>query len=96
MDTKGHLQDHWIWYWIDKLFEREKENVQLKSKLHHLQLAGGIDQKCREELQEEIMALKTAQGQSVEESAHYTGSWSSCQRTRRSPCPWKLPFLLCF
>lgn len=40
MDTKDHLQEHWIWYWIDKLFEQEKENVQLKSRLHHLQLVG--------------------------------------------------------
>ncbi|XP_070284461.1 protein Daple-like [Myotis yumanensis] len=70
MDTKGHLQEHWIWYWIDKLFEREEENVQLKSKLHHLQLVRDTDQKCLEELREENMALKTAQGQSVEESAH--------------------------
>uniref|UniRef100_G1QDY9 Coiled-coil domain containing 88C n=1 Tax=Myotis lucifugus TaxID=59463 RepID=G1QDY9_MYOLU len=70
MDTKGHLQEHWIWYWIDKLFEREEENVQLKSKLHHLQLDRDTDQKCLEELREENMALKTAQGQSVEESAH--------------------------
>ncbi|XP_059516785.1 protein Daple-like [Myotis daubentonii] len=70
MDTESHLQDHWIWYWIDKLFEREEENVQLKSRLHHLQLARDTDQKCLEELREEIMALKTAQGQSVEEPAH--------------------------
>lgn len=40
MDTKGRLQEHWIWYWIDKLFEREEENVQLKSRLHHLHLVG--------------------------------------------------------
>ncbi|XP_023600124.1 protein Daple-like [Myotis lucifugus] len=70
VDTKGHLQEHWIWYWIDKLFEREEENVQLKLKLHHLQLDRDTDQKCLEELREENMALKTAQGQSVEESAH--------------------------
>ncbi|XP_023604177.1 protein Daple-like, partial [Myotis lucifugus] len=70
VDTKGHLQEHWIWYWIDKLFEREEENVQLKSKLHHLQLVQDTYQKCLEELWEENMALKTAQGQSVEESAH--------------------------
>ncbi|XP_006108112.1 protein Daple-like [Myotis lucifugus] len=70
MDTKGHLQEHWIRYWIDKLFEREEENVQLKSKLHHLQLDRDTYQKCLEELWEENMALKTAQGQSVEESAH--------------------------
>ncbi|XP_070284450.1 protein Daple-like [Myotis yumanensis] len=70
MDTKSHLQEHWIWYWIDKLFEREEENVQLKSKLHHLQLVRDTYQKCLEELREENMALKTAQGKSVEESAH--------------------------
>lgn len=28
------------WCWFDKLFEKEEENVQLKSKLHHLQLVG--------------------------------------------------------
>ncbi|XP_023603420.1 protein Daple-like [Myotis lucifugus] len=70
VDTKGHLQEHWIWYWIDKLFEREEDNVQLKLKLHHLQLDRDTYQKCLEKLREDNMALKTAQGQSVEESAH--------------------------
>ncbi|XP_059516758.1 protein Daple-like [Myotis daubentonii] len=108
MDTEGHLQDHWIWYWIDKLFEREEENVQLKSRLHHLQLARDTDQKCLEELREEIMALKTAQGQSVEESAHLhweleqlsehegPGHLESGREMRRKCCQFsQLPFSQC-
>uniref|UniRef100_G1QA53 Coiled-coil domain containing 88B n=1 Tax=Myotis lucifugus TaxID=59463 RepID=G1QA53_MYOLU len=85
VDTKGHLQEHWIWYWIDKLFEREEENVQLKLKLHHLQLDRDTDQKCLEELREENMALKTAQGQSVEESAHLR--WELEQLSEGKPVP---------
>uniref|UniRef100_G1PY25 Coiled-coil domain containing 88C n=1 Tax=Myotis lucifugus TaxID=59463 RepID=G1PY25_MYOLU len=85
VDTKGHLQEHWIWYWIDKLFEREEENVQLKSKLHHLQLVQDTYQKCLEELWEENMALKTAQGQSVEESAHLR--WELEQLSEGKPVP---------
>ncbi|XP_070284430.1 protein Daple-like [Myotis yumanensis] len=88
MDTKGHLQEHWIWYWIDKLFEREEENVQLKSKLHHLQLVRDTYQKCLEELWEENMALKTAQEQSVEESAHLR--WELEQLSEASSCFLKL------
>ncbi|XP_070284449.1 protein Daple-like [Myotis yumanensis] len=88
MDTKSHLQEHWIWYWIDKLFEREEENVQLKSRLHHLQLAQDTDQKCLEELREENMALKTAQGKSVEESAHLR--WELEQLSEASSCFLKL------
>ncbi|XP_070284441.1 protein Daple-like [Myotis yumanensis] len=88
IDTKSHLQEHWIWYWIDKLFEREEENVQLKSKLHHLQLVRDTYQKCLEELREENMALKTAQGQSVEESAHLR--WELEQLSEASSCFLKL------
>ncbi|XP_059516759.1 protein Daple-like [Myotis daubentonii] len=90
MDTEGHLQDHWIWYWIDKLFEREEENVQLKSRLHHLQLARDTDQKCLEELREEIMALKTAQGQSVEESAHLHWELEQLSEEAEAPGIWAL------
>ncbi|XP_070284463.1 protein Daple-like [Myotis yumanensis] len=88
IDTKSHLQEHWIWYWIDKLFEQEEENVQLKSKLHHLQLVRDTYQKCLEELREENMALKTAQGQSVEESAHLR--WELEQLSEASSCFLKL------
>uniref|UniRef100_G1Q7S3 Coiled-coil domain containing 88B n=1 Tax=Myotis lucifugus TaxID=59463 RepID=G1Q7S3_MYOLU len=84
VDTKGHLQEHWIWYWIDKLFEREEDNVQLKLKLHHLQLDRDTYQKCLEKLREDNMALKTAQGQSVEESAHLR--WELEQLSKAVQC----------
>uniref|UniRef100_G1P3U4 Coiled-coil domain containing 88B n=1 Tax=Myotis lucifugus TaxID=59463 RepID=G1P3U4_MYOLU len=74
MDTKGLLQEQLTVAWsrVDKLYELEEENVQLKSKLRRLHLiqAQDTDQKHLEELQEENLALKAAQRQSVEESAH--------------------------
>uniref|UniRef100_G1QFT5 Coiled-coil domain containing 88B n=1 Tax=Myotis lucifugus TaxID=59463 RepID=G1QFT5_MYOLU len=73
MDTKGLLQEQLTVAWsrVDKLYELEEENAQLKSKLRRLHLiqAQDTDQKHLEELQEENLALKAAQEQSVEESA---------------------------
>ncbi|XP_014387799.1 PREDICTED: protein Daple-like [Myotis brandtii] len=90
MDTKGLLQEQLTVAWsrVDKLYELEEENVQLKSKLRRLHLARDTDQKHLEELQEENLALKAAQGQSVEESAHLR--WELDQLLEASSCFLKL------
>ncbi|XP_014380905.1 protein Daple isoform X2 [Alligator sinensis] len=54
----------------DKLHELEKENLQLKSKLHDIELDRDADKKRIEELLEENMVLEIAQKQSMNESAH--------------------------
>ncbi|XP_023986873.2 protein Daple, partial [Physeter macrocephalus] len=54
----------------DKVHELEKENLQLKSKLHDLELDRDTDKKRIEELLEENMVLEIAQKQSMNESAH--------------------------
>ncbi|XP_075386728.1 protein Daple isoform X2 [Tenrec ecaudatus] len=54
----------------DKVHELEKENLQLKSKLHDLELDRDTDKKRIEELLEENMVLEMAQKQSMNESAH--------------------------
>ncbi|KAM4898548.1 protein Daple [Sylvia borin] len=54
----------------DKLHELEKENLQLKSKLHDVELDRDTDKKRIEELMEENMVLEIAQKQSMNESAH--------------------------
>ncbi|XP_065607059.1 protein Daple isoform X2 [Cyrtonyx montezumae] len=55
---------------VDKLHELEKENLQLKSKLHDVELDRDTDKKRIEELLEENMVLEIAQKQSMNESAH--------------------------
>uniref|UniRef100_H3BI61 Coiled-coil domain containing 88C n=1 Tax=Latimeria chalumnae TaxID=7897 RepID=H3BI61_LATCH len=54
----------------DKLHELEKENLQLKSKLHDLEIDRDTDKKRIEELIEENMVLEIAQKQSMNESVH--------------------------
>nr|XP_020663245.1 protein Daple isoform X2 [Pogona vitticeps] len=54
----------------DKLHEVEKENLQLKSKLHDIELDRDTDKKRIEELLEENMVLEIAQKQSMNESVH--------------------------
>ncbi|NXD09727.1 GRDN protein, partial [Nothocercus nigrocapillus] len=54
----------------DKLHELEKENLQLKAKLHDMEMERDMDRKKIEELMEENMALEMAQKQSMDESLH--------------------------
>ncbi|XP_054826899.1 protein Daple isoform X2 [Eublepharis macularius] len=54
----------------DKLHEVEKENLQLKSKLHDIELDRDTDKKRIEELLEENMVLEIAQKQSMNESVY--------------------------
>lgn len=54
----------------DKLHELEKENLQLRSKLHDMEIDRDSDKKRLEELLEENMLLEISQKQSMNESAH--------------------------
>ncbi|XP_030641772.1 protein Daple [Chanos chanos] len=54
----------------DKLHELEKENLQLRSKLHDMEMDRDSDKKRLEELLEENMLLEISQKQSMNESAH--------------------------
>ncbi|KAJ8341863.1 hypothetical protein SKAU_G00341540 [Synaphobranchus kaupii] len=54
----------------DKLHELEKENLQIRSKLHDVEMERDVDKKRLEELVEENMMLEISQKQSMNESAH--------------------------
>ncbi|XP_068508674.1 girdin isoform X3 [Syngnathus scovelli] len=54
----------------DKLHLLEKENLQLKSKIHDLDMERDLDRKRMEELLEENLVLEMAQKQSMDESLH--------------------------
>ncbi|XP_008426970.1 girdin isoform X3 [Poecilia reticulata] len=54
----------------DKLHLLEKENLQLKSKMHDLDMERDHDRKRMEELLEENLVLEMAQKQSMDESLH--------------------------
>ncbi|KAM6922515.1 girdin [Lycodopsis pacificus] len=54
----------------DKLHLLEKENLQLKSKIHDLEMERDMDRKRMEELMEENLVLEMAQKQSMDESVH--------------------------
>ncbi|XP_051502727.1 protein Daple-like isoform X2 [Myxocyprinus asiaticus] len=54
----------------DKLHELEKENLQLRSKLHDMEIDRDSNKKRLEELLEENMLLEISQKQSMNESAH--------------------------
>ncbi|MGH0171509.1 UNVERIFIED_CONTAM: hypothetical protein FKN15_070949 [Acipenser sinensis] len=64
----------------DKLHELEKENLQLRSKLHDIELDRDTDKKRIEELSEENMVLEIKQKQSMNESAHL--GWELEQMSR--------------
>uniref|UniRef100_A0A4W5LS99 Coiled-coil domain containing 88A n=1 Tax=Hucho hucho TaxID=62062 RepID=A0A4W5LS99_9TELE len=54
----------------DKLHELEKECLQLKSKIHDMEMERDMDRKRIEELLEENLVLEMAQKQSMDESLH--------------------------
>ncbi|XP_036383485.1 girdin-like [Megalops cyprinoides] len=54
----------------DKLHELEKESLQLKAKIHDMEMDRDMDRKRIEELLEENLALEVAQKQSMDESLH--------------------------
>ncbi|KAH1173744.1 hypothetical protein KIL84_017583 [Mauremys mutica] len=65
----------------DKLHELEKENLQLKAKLHDMEMERDMDRKKIEELMEENMALEMAQKQSMDESLHLGWELEQMNRT---------------
>ncbi|XP_068597042.1 girdin [Brachionichthys hirsutus] len=54
----------------DKLHHLEKETLQLKSKIHDLEMERDMDRKRLDELLEENLVLEMAQKQSMDESLH--------------------------
>ncbi|KAJ8248409.1 hypothetical protein GJAV_G00241730 [Gymnothorax javanicus] len=64
----------------DKLHELEKESLQLKAKIHDMEMDRDIDRKRIEELLEENLALEMAQKQSMDESLHL--GWELEQLTK--------------
>ncbi|XP_058880458.1 girdin-like isoform X4 [Acipenser ruthenus] len=54
----------------DKLHELEKENLQIKAKMHDLEMDRDIDRKRIKDLLEENLTLEMAQKQSMDESLH--------------------------
>ncbi|XP_051831254.1 girdin isoform X7 [Antechinus flavipes] len=65
----------------DKLHELEKENLQLKAKLHDMEMERDMDRKKIEELMEENMTLEMAQKQSMDESLHLGWELEQISRT---------------
>uniref|UniRef100_A0A8C4XXG7 Coiled-coil domain containing 88A n=1 Tax=Gopherus evgoodei TaxID=1825980 RepID=A0A8C4XXG7_9SAUR len=65
----------------DKLHELEKENLQLKARLHDMEMERDMDRKKIEELMEENMTLEMAQKQSMDESLHLGWELEQMNRT---------------
>ncbi|CAM9975582.1 unnamed protein product [Lampetra planeri] len=72
LETKAMLEDQLevAHSRCDKLHELEKENLQLHSKIHDLEMERDADRTRLEELVEENLTLEMAQKQSMNESAH--------------------------
>ncbi|XP_048841005.1 protein Daple-like isoform X2 [Brienomyrus brachyistius] len=66
----------------DRLHELEKENLQLRSKLHDMDMDRDMDKKRIEELVEENMLLEISQKRSMNESAHL--GWELEQQMKNS------------
>ncbi|KAK1792807.1 hypothetical protein P4O66_012717, partial [Electrophorus voltai] len=67
----------------DKLHELEKENLQLKAKIHDMEMERDMDRKRIEELVEENLTLAVAQKQSMDESLHL--GWELEQLSKTTP-----------
>nr|XP_055026624.1 girdin isoform X2 [Misgurnus anguillicaudatus] len=73
----------------DKLHELEKENLQLKNKIHDMEMERDIDRKRMEELLEENLTLEMAQKQSMDESLHL--GWEIEQLSKTTPDLTEVP-----
>ncbi|XP_052428363.1 girdin isoform X4 [Carassius gibelio] len=67
----------------DKHHELEKENLQLKNKIHDMEMERDMDRKRMEELLEENLTLAVAQKQSMDESLHL--GWELEQLSKTTP-----------
>ncbi|CAL8254448.1 unnamed protein product [Lota lota] len=72
----------------DKLHLLEKESLQLKSKIHDLEMERDMDRKRVEELLEENLVLEMAQKQSMDESLHL--GWE-LEQLSKTPDPTEAP-----
>ncbi|KAK2896282.1 hypothetical protein Q8A67_010770 [Cirrhinus molitorella] len=72
LETKSMLEDQLESFRArsDKHHELEKENLQLKNKIHDMEMERDMDRKRMEELLEENLTLEMAQKQSMDESMH--------------------------
>uniref|UniRef100_A0A673KQA6 Coiled-coil domain containing 88A n=1 Tax=Sinocyclocheilus rhinocerous TaxID=307959 RepID=A0A673KQA6_9TELE len=85
LETKGMLEDQLESFRArsDKHHELEKENLQLKNKVHDMEMERDMDRKRLEELLEENLTLAVAQKQSMDESLHL--GWELEQLSKTTP-----------
>uniref|UniRef100_A0A671QL48 Girdin-like n=1 Tax=Sinocyclocheilus anshuiensis TaxID=1608454 RepID=A0A671QL48_9TELE len=85
LETKSMLEDQLESFRArsDKHHELEKENLQLKNKVHDMEMERDMDRKRLEELLEENLMLAVAQKQSMDESLHL--GWELEQLSKTTP-----------
>ncbi|XP_059422869.1 girdin-like isoform X2 [Carassius carassius] len=85
LETKSMLEDQLESFRArsDKHHELEKENLQLKNKIHDMEMERDMDRKRMEELLEENLTLAVAQKQSMDESLHL--GWELEQLSKTTP-----------
>ncbi|XP_067276773.1 girdin isoform X2 [Pseudorasbora parva] len=85
LETKSMLEDQLESFRArsDKHHELEKENLQLKNKIHDMEMERDMDRKRMEELMEENLTLEMAQKQSMDESLHL--GWELEQLSKTTP-----------
>ncbi|KAG1926211.1 girdin isoform X1 [Pimephales promelas] len=85
LETKSMLEDQLESFRArsDKHHELEKENLQLKNKIHDMEMERDLDRKRMEELMEENLTLEMAQKQSMDESLHL--GWELEQLSKTTP-----------
>uniref|UniRef100_A0A672NWA8 Coiled-coil domain containing 88A n=1 Tax=Sinocyclocheilus grahami TaxID=75366 RepID=A0A672NWA8_SINGR len=85
LETKSMLEDQLESFRArsDKHHELEKENLQLKNKVHDMEMERDMDRKRLEELLEENLTLAVAQKQSMDESLHL--GWELEQLSKTTP-----------
>ncbi|XP_043111750.1 girdin [Puntigrus tetrazona] len=85
LETKSMLEDQLESFRArsDKHHELEKENLQIKNKIHDMEMERDMDRKRMEELLEENLTLAVAQKQSMNESLHL--GWELEQLSKTTP-----------
>uniref|UniRef100_A0A8C1FTU4 Coiled-coil domain containing 88A n=1 Tax=Cyprinus carpio carpio TaxID=630221 RepID=A0A8C1FTU4_CYPCA len=91
LETKSMLEDQLESFRSrsDKHHELEKENLQLKNKIHDMEMERDMDRKRMEELLEENLTLAVAQKQSMDESLHL--GWELEQLSKTTPDLTEVP-----
>ncbi|XP_058651295.1 girdin isoform X1 [Onychostoma macrolepis] len=85
LETKSMLEDQLESFRArsDKHHELEKENLQLKNRIHDMEMERDMDRKRMDELLEENLMLAVAQKQSMDESLHL--GWELEQLSKTTP-----------